>query len=368
MRNVLGVINLVNERPILKELTHHRCLASIPFGGRYRMIDFSMSNFMNVSISKVAIFTKDKYRSLMDHLGSGKEWDLDHRSQGLFILPSIHPDEKIKGDLQQFYDHLEFFQRATADTVIIAPGHHICKIDFNDVLKKHESNKADITVLYKDYDGGAVKRPIYHQCSLDTDGAVRDINFFTAPKKGDHICLETYVIKKQLLIDLIKNCIEYEEYDFLKDIVKANLINLKVHGYQYTGYLPFIHSLETYHASNMEFLNPEILRHFFYDSWEVYTKIKHEAPAEFTNSSKVSNSLIANGCIIEGTVENSIIFRGVKVKKGAVVKNSIIMQKGDIEEGACIENVITDKQVIITKNQKITALNKPVVIKKEEVV
>lgn len=367
MRNVLGVINLVNERPILKELTHHRCLASLPFGGRYRMIDFTMSNFMNVSVSKVAIFAKDKYRSLMDHLGSGKEWDLDHRSQGLFILPSIHPDEKIKGDLQQFYDHLEFFQRAIADTVIIAPGHHICKIDFNDVIKQHESNGADITVLYKDYDGEAVKRPIYHQCSLDTNGVVGDINFFTSPKKGDHICLETYVIKKQLLIDLIKNCIEYDEYDFLKDIVKANLINLKVQGYRFTGSMPFIHSLETYHASNMEFLNPEILRSFFYDSWEVFTKIKHEAPAEFATSSKVSNSLIANGCIIEGTVENSIIFRGVKVKKGAVVKNSIIMQKGDIEEGAHIENVITDKQVVITKNQIITAMNKPIVIRKEVV-
>lgn len=323
---------------------------------------------MNVSVSKVAIFTKDKYRSLMDHLGSGKEWDLDHRSQGLFILPSIHPDEKINGDLQQFYDHLEFFQRATADTVIIAPGHQICKIDFNEVIKEHESNEADITVVYKDYDGGTVKRPLYHQCSLGTKGEVRDIYLYTLPKKGNHICLETYVIKKQLLIDLIKNCIEHDEYDFLKDIVKANLMNLKVQGYQFTGSMPFIHSLETYHSSSMEFLNPETLRNYFYDSWEVFTKIKHEAPAEFASSSKVSNSLIANGCEIEGTVENSIIFRGVKVGKGAVVKNSIIMQKGDIEEGAQIESVITDKQVIITSNQIITGGKKPVVIKKEEVV
>lgn len=368
MRNVLGVINLVNERPILKDLTHHRCLASVPFGGRYRMIDFTMSNFMNVSVSKVAIFTKDKYRSLMDHLGSGKEWDLDHRSQGLFILPSIHPDEKIKGDIQQFYDHLEFFQRATADTVIIAPGHHICKIDFNEVIKEHDSKGADITVLYKDYDGKPVNRPLYHQCLIDSNGTVRDINLYTSPAKGDHICLETYVIKKQLLIDLIKNCIEYEEYDFLKDVVKANLKNLNVQGYHFTGHMPFIHSLETYHASSMEFLNPEILRTYFYDSWEVFTKIKHEAPAEYTISSTVSNSLIANGCIIEGTVENSIIFRGVKVRKGAVVKNSIIMQKGDIEEGAHIENIITDKQVIITKDQIIKARKKPTVIKKEEVV
>lgn len=368
MRNVLGVINLVNERPILKELTHHRCLASVPFGGRYRMIDFTMSNFMNVSVSKVAIFTKDKYRSLMDHLGSGKEWDLDHRSQGLFILPSIHPDEKIKGDIQQFYDHLEFFQRATADTVIIAPGHHICKIDFNEVIKEHENNEADITVLYKDFDGKPVNRPLYHQLSVDSNGVVRDINLYTSPGKGDHICLETYVIKKQLLIDLIKNCIEYEEYDFLKDVVKANLKELNVLGYHFTGHMPFIHSLETYHTSSMEFLNPEILRNYFYDSWEVYTKIKHEAPAEYAMSSNVSNSLIANGCIIEGTVENSIIFRGVKVRKGAVVKNSIIMQKGDIEEGAQVENIITDKQVIITKGQTITARKKPTVIKKEEVV
>ena len=368
MRNVLGVINLVNERPILKELTHHRCLASVPFGGRYRMIDFTMSNFMNVSVSKVAIFTKDKYRSLMDHLGSGKEWDLDHRSQGLFILPSIHPDEKIKGDIQQFYDHLEFFQRATADTVIIAPGHHICKIDFNEVIKAHENNEADITVLYKDFDGKPVNRPLYHQLSVDPNGIVRDINLYTSPAKGDHICLETYVIKKQLLIDLIKNCIEYEEYDFLKDVVKANLKELNVQGYHFTGHMPFIHSLETYHASSMEFLNPEILRNYFYDSWEVFTKIKHEAPAEYAMSSNVSNSLIANGCIIEGTVENSIIFRGVKVRKGAVVKNSIIMQKGDIEEGAQVENIITDKQVIITKDQIITARKKPTVIKKEEVV
>lgn len=368
MRNVLGVINLVNEKPILKELTHHRCLASVPFGGRYRMIDFTMSNFMNVSVSKVAIFTKDKYRSVMDHLGSGKEWDLDHRSQGLFILPPINPDKKIKGDLQQFFDHIEFFQRANADTVIIAPGHHICKIDFNEVIKEHESNGADITVLFKDFDGKPVNKPLYHKCLLNSNGEVHDIELYTSPGHGDHVCLETYVIRKQLLIDLIKICIENEEFDFLKDVVKANLSRLLVQGYKFNGHMPFIHSLETYHSSNMEFLNPEILRSYFYNSWEVFTKIKHEAPAKFAISSKVLNSLIANGCIIEGTVENSIIFRGVKVRKGAVVKNSILMQKSEVEEDALIENIITDKQVIITKGQNITARNQPTVIKKTEVV
>ena len=364
MSNVLGVINLVNEKQFLKELTQHRSLASVPFAGRYRMIDFTLSNYVNACVNKVAIFPKDKYRSVMDHVGSGKEWDLDHRSQGLFILPPVYPDESIKGDLQQFSDHLEFFKRASADLVIISPGHHVCKMDFNDVIRSHEENGADITVVYKDYEGSTVHKPIYHKCSVEPGGRVSDIELYTAPAPGDHVCLETYIINKDLLIDLIKRCTENDEYDFLKDAVKANLAHLYVQGYHFTGHMPFIHSLESYHSCSMEFLKPEVTKSYFYDSWDIFTKIKHEAPAKFLQCSSVSNSLIANGCVIEGTVENSIIFRGVKVKKGAVVRNSIIMQKGEIEEGAFVENVITDKQVHISKDQTVTGDDRPAVIKK----
>lgn len=368
LENVIGVINLVNEKQYLKELTSHRCFAAVPFGGRYRLIDFTMSNFINANIKKVAVLTKDKYRSIMDHLGSGKEWDLDRRNGGLFILPPVHPDENIKGDIQQFKDHIEFFLRSTEDTVIISPGHHVNKIDFNDVIKQHRESGADITVLYKHFDGEPVEKPFYHKYSINEVGKVTNIELYTTPKQGDPVCLETFVFKKDLLIEMINNCYENSEYDFIKDGVKANLNHVKVHSYCFTGYMPFIHSISSFYQSNMDFLNPEIIKEFFYEGWDIYTKIKHEPPVNYSVSSRVTNSLIANGCDIKGTVENSIIFRGVKVHRDAVVKNCIIMQKGEIEEETYLENIITDKQVKISPNLVIIGDFCPHVLKKADIV
>jgi glucose-1-phosphate adenylyltransferase len=368
MENVMGVVNLINEKPFLKELTQHRGLASVPFAGRYRLIDFTLSNFVHANITKVAVFTKEKYRSVMDHIGSGKEWDLDRSIGGLFFLPPIHPDEKMQGDLQQFYDHLELFRRSSEDTVLISPGHHVCKMDYNEIVDYHRKSGADITMVYKDYEGKPVEKLVYHTCQVDENENITDIGLYTSPKEGDHVSLETFVIDKQLLIDLILQCRANDEYDFLKDALKAHLNTFKVKGFHFKGRLPFIHSVESYYESNMEFLNPEVLRSAFNEKWNVYTKKKHEAPAKYSASSSVSNSLVANGCDIQGIVENSIIFRGVKVKKGAVVKNSIIMQKGEIEEGAYVENVITDKQVKITKDKMIIGHSQPEVIRKEEII
>ncbi len=365
---VIGVINLVNEKQYLKELTANRCFAAVPFGGRYRLIDFTMSNFLNANIKKVAILTKDKYRSIMDHLGTGKEWDLDRRNGGLFILPPVHPDENIKGDLQQFKDHIEFFLRSPEDTVIISPGHHVNKIDFNDVIRRHRESGADITVIYKEFDGEPVEKPIYHKCSINENARVTNIELYTSPEKGDPVCLETFVFNKDLLIEIINKCYENGEYDFIKDGIKANLGHLKVNSYRFTGYMPFIHSITSFFQSNMDFLNPVLIKEFFYDTWDIYTKIKHEPPVKYSAFSDVSNSLIANGCDIEGRVENSILFRGVKIHKGSVVKNCIIMQKSEIEEGTYLENMITDKQVKISTNQVIIGELFPHVIKKAEII
>lgn len=368
MNNVLGIINLMNEKQYLKDLTAHRNIASVPFGGRYRLIDFTMSNFINADISVVGVFPKERYLSLMDHLGSGKEWNLDRRSGGLFILPPVHPNETVEGDLKQFYDHLNFFDRVKADTVIISPGHHVCKMDYNEILSYHRDSEADITFVYKDFfDTSPVEKPIYHKCYIDDEENVQDISLYNIPQNGDHISLETYVIKMDLLVKLIKKCVMNQEYDLLRDGIKANLRNLKVKGYHFKGDLPFIHSIESFHSTNMEFLNPTKLKTFFSEDWSIFTKIKHEHPTKYSQCSTVTNSLVANGCDIEGTVENSILFRGVKVKKGAIVKNSIIMQKGVIGEGAKIENVITDKEVRITDNQVVVGTIQPKVIKKAEV-
>ncbi len=368
MDKILGVINLVNEASFLKELTAHRCLASVPFGGRYRLIDFTLTNFINAGITKVAIFPRERFRALMDHLGSGKEWDLDRQTEdGLYILPPAHPNEPIKGDLQQFYDHIEMFKRSTANTVVISPGVHVNKIDFNDVIKAHRANDADVTVVYKTYDGSRVYKPLFHKCEITETGDLLDVEFFTLPKKGDPVLLETYVIDKDLLISLMETCIDNEEYSFLKDIVKAHLGDYKIKGYEFKGEMLFFHSIKSFYQCQLDLLNPDKGHSFFSEGGEVLTKIKHEAPARFGSTSSVSNSLIANGCEIDGQVENCVLFRGVKVHKGAIVKNSIIMQKGEIEEGAYIENVIADKQVTITKNRHVESQGEPRVIKKLEV-
>ncbi|MET3699169.1 glucose-1-phosphate adenylyltransferase [Bacillus oleivorans] len=365
MRDVLGVINLMNENQFLKELTTSRCLASVPFGGRYRLIDFTLSDYIHADITQVAVFAKEKYRSLMDHLDSGKEWDLDRHTGGLFILPPLHPGERMRGDLQQFFDHIMFFQRSPADTVIISPGHHICEMDYTDLIDFHNRNNADITVVYKDFNGTPVYKPVYHQCSIDNNENVTDIQLYTTPQTGDLVCLETYCLNKNLLVDLIYRCVENDEYDLLKDAIKANLHYYKVKGYRLPGEMLFMHSMESFYECNMAFLNPKVMQAFFNDKRDVFTKIKHEAPAKYGHCSKVSHSLVANGCEIQGVVENSILFRGVTVQKGAVVKNSIIMQKSVIEEGAYVENVITDKQAKITRDKVIKG---PRVIKKAETI
>lgn len=365
---VLGVINLMNEKPFLKELTEHRSLASVPFAGRYRFIDFTMSNYMHAGIKQVAVFTNDKFRSVMDHLGSGKEWDLDRHNGGLFMLPAVQQDKKLNGDIQAFYDYLDMFRRSPAEVIVLSPGYHVGKIDYQDALRQHEMSQADITLLYKHYDGDSIREPIYHTCQLREDGSIVDLDLFSVPHRGDPICLETYILKKSLFIEMIEHCYQNNQQDFLKDGIKANIEQLDVQGYSFQGHMPFIHSTESYYASNMAFLHPDIIRSYFYEQWDIYTKVKHEAPVKYSAASNVSNSFIANGCEIEGTVENSVLFRGVTVKKGAIVRNSIIMQKGEIEEGAYIENIITDKHVKISEKKALVGETGLKVIKKSEIV
>lgn len=366
---VFGIINLVNEKQSLKELTAHRCLASVPFAGRYRLIDFTLSNYIHAGIKQVAVFANQKFRSIFDHLGSGKEWDLDRANGGLFILPPIQPEEHVSGDIPSFYEYLDVIRRSSAEIVVISPGHHVAKIDYWKAIRDHEKSQADITVLYKNYDGEPIKKAVYHKCVLQKDGNLSDIELYTIPKYGDPVCLETYIMKKSLFIRLVENCFQNEEYDFLKDAIKSNLADgLSVKAYPFNGHMPFIHSIETYYSSNMEFLDPKLIKSYFYDQWSIRTKVKHETPVTYDESANVSNSFIANGCHIEGTVENSILFRGVTVKKGAVVRNSILMQKSEIEEEVIMNNIITDKQAKISKHTQLFGEDGPKVIKKQEVI
>lgn len=354
MKRMMGVINLVNEPDDLEELTYSRCVASVPFGSRYRLIDFTLSNMVNSGIENAAVFTQHKYRSLMDHLGSGKEWDLDRKRGGLFILPAIlHETTGMsRGDLFQFYSHRDYFYRGREEYVVISRSHIVCNIDYNTVLDFHLEKDADVTVIYTKTASDEYAK--HRRLAVKDDGQVTVIEDYSGRLRTDNVSMETYVMSKELLLDMVESCLA-QGYDHLvRDGIMKNIGKLRVYGYLHEGYTGIVNTIQSYYKHSMMLLNPKVWRELFFQKNLIYTKVKDEPPARYAENAHARNSLIANGCVIEGKVENSILFRGVKIRKGAYVKNSIILQNCEIEENVIIENAILDKDVFISRGRVLT--------------
>ena len=327
MKEVLGVINLYHEKDQLEKLTMNRPLASVPFGGRYRIIDFTLSNMVNSNIKNVAILMNQKYRSLMDHLGNGEDWDLNRKDGGLFLLPASTPTENKMGltDLRNLYQHLEFFQKAKQEQLLFIDGAKITNMDYRPVFRSHMKNDADITMLYPDM----------------------------------------FFIKKSIFMKLIKEHVENKEVNTLTELIEIVTDQYHVMTYYYQNEVIQVSSINEYYQVSIKLLELDYFNQLVSKPAEIYSKEKDDAPVRYTSSSEVINSLIANGSVIEGKVEGSIISRGVKVHKGASIKNSIIFQRCEIGENVVLENVILDKEVIISPNQKlISEADQPIVIEK----
>lgn len=351
MKQMLGIINLDGEQDLFQELTYFRCGASLPYAGKYRLIDFVLSNMVHAGITSIAVFVRKKYRSLMDHLGNGRAWDLDRKKGGVFILPPDwnDPTDYSKGDLQHFHNNMDFFHRGSAEYVLFADSQHICHIDFREVLDSHIASGADVTVVFKRMDPAEEHKGCY-RLTVDDGGNVLE---FSKDEFNPHIFMNMYVLRKDLMLDLVRHCIARGAEDFLRDGIIGQLPSLKVKGYAFTGLLQTINSVESYYKHSISLLRPEIHRELFLARHPIYTKVKDTAPTKYMEQARVDNSLIANGCVIAGQVESSILFRGVRVGEGATVKNSIIMQRCTLGKGAYLENVILDKDVTVTDNQRL---------------
>ncbi|NUK30521.1 glucose-1-phosphate adenylyltransferase subunit GlgD [Parageobacillus sp. VR-IP] len=328
---MLGVIDATTYIEPLQPLTLHRSVAAVPFAGRYRLIDFVLSSMVNSGIESVAIFPKYQYRSLMDHLGSGKNWDLNRKRDGLFFFPS--PDLSIPkphvGAFAHFEQHIDYFLRSKQKYAVICNSYTICNIDYEAVLERHIANECDIT-------------EVRHQGRS----------------------LEMFVLETSLLLDLIANHRQTGYYSIV-DVVRDHRHSLKICDYEYDGYAAVIDSIESYFRHSMELLNRDIWQQLFIKSRPIYTKVKDEPPTKYTEKAVVKNSMIANGCIVEGHIENSIIFRSVKIGKGAVIKNSIIMQKSQIGEQCYLDSVIVDKDAKIENGVSLRGTERhPFVIRK----
>lgn len=353
MKPLMGVINLVHEPDDLDELTMYRNTASVPFGGRYRLIDFTLSNMVNSGIENVAVFTHHTYRSLMDHLGSGKEWDLDRKTGGLFLLPPLGNNGMFtgNGDLSQFYANRDFFYRGKEQLVLLARSHVVCNIQFAEAVRFHEEKKADITVIYKEMEPDPSAK--FHRLAVRGDDRITVMEEQSGRLRTDHISLEMYIMNKELFLDMVESTLA-RGYDYIvRDGILKNIDKLGVYGYRFDGYAGIVTSINSYYKHSLELLCPNHLRDLFFQNEPIYTKIKDEPPAKHINGCTVKNSLVANGCIIEGTVKNSILFRGVRVEKGAEIQNSIVMQNCLIRQNASIENSILDKDVRISPNRSL---------------
>lgn len=371
MNNVMGIINNALDESFLDKLTDHRSLASVPFGARYRLIDFPLSNMVNSGITNVGLLLQTKYRSLMDHIGFGKAWDLDRKKNGLFILPPSHiyqANRAYKGDLQNFASNIDYIKRSSQEYVIIGSPNIAANIDYRDVFKYHVENENDITIIYRKLN---VFRRDTTYTVINTDDNDRIIEMKVNPKDNHYkkISLQRYIMKKELLLDIIDDCISKGEWDFVKNAIIGNLNKLKVYGYPFHSYAAVINSINGYYKSNLELLKPSVWQDLFLKNGPIYTKPKDESPTAYKNGADAKNIVAANGCSVEGEIKNSVLFRGVKVHPGAVIKNSIVMQKSIVGENAHLENVILDKGVHITANKSLKGdINSPIIIAKNTIV
>ena len=370
-KKVLGIIFSNMHDEMLRELTERRTMGSVPFGGRYRFIDFTLSSFVNSSIESVGVITKSNYQSLMDHLGSGREWDLARKRDGLYILPPFGNAGSgiYRGRIEALAGVMGFIKHSDAKYVVLADCDTICNLEIKGILNAHIEKGAEITIVYQ-------HKVLNHDNSRDAtvlscneNGRVKDVMINPNNETEGDVSLNVMVMEKALLERLVSENMSRNLYSMEKDILQARVDSLKIYGYQYTGYCAKIDSMRDYYDANMQMLKKEVRDQLFLKNAPIYTKVRDEMPAKYGLSSKVTNSLIADGCIIEGEVENSVLFRGVIVGKGAKISNSIIMQDTSVGEKSVLNYCITDKDVTIKDNRMLMGyLSYPVFISKASVV
>ena len=357
---VLGIVFSNMHDEYMGEITNRRTMASVPFGGRYRLIDFALSNMVNSGIEDIGVITKSNYQSLMDHLGSGRDWDLARKRGGLCILPpfsSVNSTGIYKGRLDALAGILGYIRHSKAEYVVMADCDVISNIDLNDVVQQHLKTDADFTLVYK-----RECMPIDTGCDttmlkFDENGRVNDV--LINPDQSGENCyyLDMAVVEKRKLEHIITEAVARNQKNFKDDVLIAQHKTLKMIGYEFKGYATKINSMKSYYKANMDLLDYKLLEGLFPSERPIYTKVRDEAPAKYGLSATVANSLVADGCVIDGEVENSILFRGVKVAKGAKVKNAIIMQGSTIGEDVNIECVIMDKDVSVRPGRNLMGHN-----------
>lgn len=354
--NAAGIIFSNIHDKNITELTRKRTMASIPFACRYRLIDFALSNMVNSGITNIDVIAHYNYHSLMDHIGNGKNWDLARRTGGIKILPPYitayanASNALYNTRLEALKSVIHSISNIREEYVVLSDCDVICNIDVDGLLKYHIDRGADVTMVVKhlDLDGRSPDKNVIYRS--DDDGKITDIISHPTDMHGSHdIGLNIWVINRDLLISMVNDAIAHGYVNFSRDILARNIGRLKMQVYKHTGFSAVVSSFGDYYSVSMDILKDRDIRRALFEVEDrpIFTKVRNSAPTKYVGDACVSNSIIADGCIIEGTVDNSILFRGVRVGKGAVVKNSILFQDTVISDNAFLNCLVTDKNVVV---------------------
>ena len=357
----LGIIFPNSYDSLVPDLESERLMASNTFASRYRMCDFLISSMVHCGIDNISILVRKNYHSLLDHLGNGREWDLARKYGGLNIVPPF-AQKQIKvfsGRIEALESIRGYLIKQTEKYVILSDANIAVNFDFNALLDAHIKSGADVTMVYRKQEipqslirQSTAGMDLYYALGINGD---RVSKIYINPKESGEMnfSLNIYVIDRELLIRMVDEAYLHGDVYFVRDILEKKIDQLDVRGFCYDGYVAHIHDMNSYFEENMRLLKEENINALFSGN-QIYTKIRDDNPTRYINGAKAKNVMVADGCVIEGEVENSVLFRGVKIGKGAKVKNCVLMQDTVIEDNASVEYVITDKNVTISEGKSLT--------------
>ena len=363
--NALGILFPNSYDFLVPDLVGERLMASIPFASRYRLVDFILSSMVNCGIDNISVIVRKNYHSLMDHLGSGREWDLTRKNGGLNLVPPF-AEKTVKiynGRVEALASILDFLKEQKERYVVMADTNLAVNFDFKALINAHMESGADVTIAYQEselpksfMEAQNIGTSFYYTLGIE-DGHVTKMKINACDAGIQNFSMNIYIMDRELLIDQLNTAFVRGYVYFERDILAPQLNRLDVRAYRYDGYVARISSMKSYFDENMKMLDDANVSALFSGRNPIYTKIRDDHPARYINGSKAANIMAADGCVVEGEVENSILFRGVRIGKGAKVKNCVLMQDTVVEAGAEMEYVVTDKNVTITAGKRLKGVD-----------
>lgn len=369
MCNAIGIVNYAGPNVYVKGMQNYRPTAAFSFLGRYRLIDFAISNLSNSGVTQIKVFVKSNPRSLLEHLGTGRHYNMNTKRGKLHVLPAKSMDENdvYSNDINSYLYNMHAVEEVNCPYVILTPAHMVFRQDFSVLLDAHIESGADITMLYQHIDNA---REAFINCdvlNLNKQKGVLSIEKNQGNSKSKSISLETYILTKELFITLVKKAANISSLYWFRDIVHETCPELDIRGVAHRGFVASINDFKSYYTANMDLLTYEKAKDLFYSDWPIYTRTNDSCPTQYYNDVVIKNSMISNGCLVEGHIENSVIGRGCIIKKGAVVKNSVILPGVLIGEDVRMEHVVVDKKArILRKKELIGMIEHPLYVKRND--